>query len=141
MQISLRNITKKDWDFILTLRNQSFANSFYEQKTPIQKKEHYEYMKKQDSNPNFHQWITTDGNNDLGYIRILDQDISIMVENKFQTKGIGTTMLNLIEDKALSLGIKKLNAMVLVGNESSKNFFIKNNYKLKMCLFEKILSN
>ena len=98
-------------------------------------------MKKQDSNPNFHQWITTDGNNDLGYIRILDQDISIMVENKFQTKGIGTTMLNLIEDKALSLGIKKLNAMVLVGNESSKNFFIKNNYKLKMCLFEKILSN
>jgi len=58
-------------------------------------------------------------------------------EKKFQTKGIGTVMLNLLEKKALGLGIKKLNAKVLIGNESSKKIFVKNNYKLKTYLFEK----
>lgn len=139
MQINLRNVTQKDWDFILNLRNQFYVNSFYEQKKPIQKEEHYEYMKKQNSNPNFHQWIATDGNENFGYIRILNQDINIMVEKKFQGKGIGTIMLNLVENKALSLGIKILKARVLAGNENSKKIFVKNNYKLKMYLFEKEL--
>jgi len=73
----------------------------------------------------------------IGYIRILDQDINIMVEKKFQTKGIGTIMLNLVEKEARGLGIKKLKAKVLIGNDSSKKIFEKNNYKLKMYLFEK----
>ena len=140
MQINLRKVTQKDWDFILNLRNQFYVDSFYEQKKPIQKEEHYEYMKKQNSNPNFHQWIATDGNEDFGYIRILDKNLNVMVEKKFQGKGIGTIMVNLVENKALSLGIKKLKAEVIVGNESSKKMLIKNNYKLKMHLFEKELN-
>ena len=60
-----------------------------------------------------------------------------MVEKKFQTKGIGTIMLNLVEKEARGLGIKKLKAKVLIGNDSSKKIFEKNNYKLKMYLFEK----
>ena len=137
MKIELREVTKKDWDFILNLRNQFYKNFFYEQKEPILKDDHYKYMNKQETNPNFHQWIAFDGKNDVGYIRILDQDINIMVEKKFQTKGIGTVMLNLVEKEALGLGIKKLKAKVLIGNESSKKIFEKNNYKLKMYLFEK----
>ena len=78
--------------------------------------------------------------NDVGYIRILDQDINIMVEKEFQSKGIGTVMLNLVEKKALSLGIKKLKAIVIAGNESSKKIFIKNNFKLIMHSFEKKIS-
>ena len=73
----------------------------------------------------------------IGYIRILDQDVNIMVEKKFQTKGIGTVMLNLVEKEARGLGIKKLKAKVLIGNDSSKKIFEKNNYKLKIYLFEK----
>ena len=137
MKINLRDVTEKDWDYILNLRNQFYVNFFHEQKKPIEKDEHYEYMNKQKSNSKFYQWIATNGEDDVGYIRILDQDINIMVEKKFQTKGIGTVMLNLLEKKALGLGIKKLNAKVLIGNESSKKIFVKNNYKLKMYLFEK----
>ena len=140
MQINLRKVTQKDWDFILNLRNQFYVDSFYEQKKPIQKEEHYEYMKKQNSNPNFHQWIATDGNEDFGYIRILDKNLNVMVEKEFQGKGIGKIMVNIVEKKALSLGIKKLKAEVIVGNESSKKMLIKNNYKLKMHLFEKELN-
>ena len=58
-------------------------------------------MNKQESNPNFHQWIAFYGKDDVGYIRILDQDINIMVEKKFQSRGIGTIMLNLVEKKVL----------------------------------------
>ena len=96
-------------------------------------------MNKQITNSNFHQWIATDGKKDVGYIRILDQDINIMVEKKFQTKGIGTIILKLVEKNAVKVGIKKLKAIVLAGNESSRKIFIKNNYKLKMHSFEKDL--
>ena len=137
MNIELREVTEKDWDFILNLRNNFYANSFYEQKKPINKDEHYKYMNEKIINPNFHQWIAIDGKIDVGYIRILDQDINIMVEKKFQTKGIGTTMLSLVEKKALKLGIKKLKAKILDGNESSKKIFLKNNYKLKLHCLEK----
>ena len=139
MKINLRDVTEKDWDYILNLRNQFYVNFFHEQKKPIEKDEHYEYMNKQKSNSNFYQWIATNGEDDVGYIRILDQDINIMVEKRFQTKGIGTIMLKLVEKNAIKIGIKKLKAVVMAGNESSKKIFIKNNYKLRYQSFEKEL--
>jgi len=139
MKIKLREVIEKDWDYVLGLRNQFYANSFYVQTKPISKDEHYEYMNKQKSNPNFHQWIATDGKYDVGYIRILDQDINIMVEKRFQKKGIGTIMLKLVEKNAIKIGIKKLKAVVMTGNKSSKKIFIKNNYKLRYQSFEKEL--
>jgi|TARA_B100000586_G_C19939731_1_gene354999 RimJ/RimL family protein N-acetyltransferase len=140
MKIELREVEKKDWNFVLKLRNEFYEYSFYEQNEPILKDDHYKYMDKQETNPNFHQWVAFDGKNDVGYIRILDQDINIMVEKEFQSKGIGTIMLNLVEKKALSLGIKKLKAIVIAGNESSKKIFIKNNFKLILRSFEKEIS-
>ena len=140
MKIELREVEKKDWNFVLKLRNEFYEYSFYEQNEPILKDDHYKYMNKQETNPNFHQWVAFDGKNDVGYIRILDQDINIMVEKEFQSKGIGTIMLNLVEKKALSLGIKKLKAIVIAGNESSKKIFIKNNFKLIIHSFEKDIS-
>ena len=140
MKLKLREVEKKDWNFVLKLRNEFYEYSFYEQNEPILKDDHYKYMNKQETNPNFHQWVAFDGKNDVGYIRILDQDINIMVEKEFQSKGIGTIMLNLVEKKALSLGIKKLKAIVIAGNESSKKIFIKNNFKLILRSFEKEIS-
>ena len=140
MKIELREVEKKDWNFVLKLRNEFYEYSFYEQNEPILKDDHYKYMNKQETNPNFHQWVAFDGKNDVGYIRILDQDINIMVEKEFQSKGIGTIMLNLVEKIALSLGIKKLKAIVIAGNESSKKIFIKNNFKLILRSFEKEIS-
>ena len=101
MKIELREVEKKDWNFVLKLRNEFYEYSFYEQNEPILKDDHYKYMNKQESNPNFHQWIAFYGKDDVGYIRILDQDINIMVEKKFQSRGIGTIMLNLVEKKVL----------------------------------------
>ena len=138
-KIELRKVTEKDWNFILNLRNEFYTNSFYEQKKLIQKTEHYEYMNKQTTNPNFHQWIATSDGLPIGYMRILDHDINIMVDKKFQNKGVGTTMLKLVEEKAKKLGLKKLEARVLIENQNSLKLFQKNNFQIKMNQLEKKL--
>ena len=137
MKVSLRRILKKDWNYILNLRNNDkFRENFYQQHK-ISKTEHFEYLNKQKSNPNFFNWIICYGKNDVGYIRILDNDVSIMIDEKFHNLDIGSKSLKILEIEAKSLGITKLVGRVMNENKSSKKIFQKNNYKLKMYWFEK----
>lgn len=134
--IILTDIKKSDWDFILELRNNFFEN-FYSQKQPIEISEHYEYLEKQSHNPNFHHWIIQLNDEKIGYVRILDNDVGIMVKKDFHNKGIASQALQLLEEKAKSLGIKKLKALVKIENESSKKIFETNNFKLQLYWYEK----
>ena len=137
MKVSLRKTLKKDWNFILSLRNnEKFRENFYHQEK-ISKTEHYEYLLTQKSNPHFFNWIICYGKNDVGYIRILDNDVSIMIDEKFHNMDIGSKSLKILEIEAKSLGITKLVGRVMYENKSSKKIFQKNNYKLKMHWFEK----
>ena len=139
MDVSLRPCTKDDWDFILDLRNQFYLGSFVIQDRPLIKDEHYEYMEKQSRNSNFHQWMAMMDNNVVGYIRILDLEINILVVKEYQNRGVGTKMLHLLEDEAKKLNIKKIIALVRADNSSSKQLFQKNDYHLKIYRFEKSL--
>ena len=139
MDIHLRPCTKDDWDIVLDLRNQFYLGSFVIQDRPLTKEEHYGYMEKQLGNPNFHQWIAIMDNNVVGYIRILDLEINILVVKEYQSRGIGTKMLQLLEDEARKLNIKKIRGSVRADNLSSKHLFQKNNYHLKTYWFEKSL--
>jgi len=134
--IELRSVTREDWDFIMLLRNE-FYNFFYKQTKPITKNEHYDYMEKQLSNSNFHHWIISSDKKTVGYCRILNEDVGIMIKKEFQNEGIASKALRLLEDQAQNLGIKKLIALVKTGNESSSKIFLKNNFKLKMYWYEK----
>ena len=135
--MSLRRILKKDWNYILNLRNNDkFRENFYQQHK-ISKTEHSEYLIKQKSNPKFFNWIICYGKNDVGYIRILDNDVSIIIDEKFHNRDIGSKSLKVLEIEAKSLGITKLVGRVMYENKSSKKIFQKNNYKLKMYWFEK----
>lgn len=139
MDISLRSVLKNDWDYILTLRNnKKFRNNFNTQHK-ISKKEHYDYLQNQTPNPNFFNWIICYGKNDAGYVRILDNDVSIIIDEKFHNMNIGSTSLQLLEIKAKSLGLTKLVGRVMCENKSSKKIFQKNNYELKMYWFEKTI--
>ena len=137
MEIKLKEVCKEDWDYILQLRNSFFKDDFLEQQKVLTKKEHYEYMEKQKSNTNFYQWISFDGKKNVGYIRLLEDDVSVIVDQKFQNKGIGTIMLALMEKEAKKIGLKKIKALVRKNNFSSEKIFLKNNYKLKILMFEK----
>jgi len=130
-----------DWDFILSLRNDDkFRPYFYDQHI-ISKNEHYEYLTKQLTNKNFNNWIITYNSKDVGYIRILNNDVSIMILKKFHNKSIGTNALRLLENKAKDLGIKKLIGRIMIDNKKSENIFKKNNYKLKIFWYEKSLDD
>ena len=137
MHISLVEVKKKDWDFILKLRNKKeFRKNFYNQEH-ITKKEHYRYLKKQEKNPNFFNWLIYYEKSRVGYIRILDNDISIIIDKKYHGKGIGNIALKLLENEARKRGVKKLVGKVMINNKSSKKIFTKNGYKLLMFWLEK----
>jgi RimJ/RimL family protein N-acetyltransferase len=141
MKIKIRSVDASDWDFILSLRNDERFNKFFYTNEQISKKSHYQYMKKQKINPNFSNWIICYGKNDVGYVRILDNDVSIMIQEKYHGQGIGVNTLSLIEIEAKKLGIKKLVGRIMIDNISSKRIFEKNNYKLKMYWLEKEIDN
>jgi len=139
MDLYLRPCVRGDWDLILDLRNKYYHESFYRQDRPLTKKEHYQYMEEQENNRNFHQWMAIINNDVVGYIRILDSDISILVLQKYHNRGMGTIMLQLLEKEAKKLGIKKLRGLVRTNNSISQQIFQKNNYQLKLYWFEKNL--
>jgi RimJ/RimL family protein N-acetyltransferase len=138
LEISLINAYKSHWDFILDLRNEDFSN-FYHQEKPLTKEDHYNYLSTQEKNPNFHHWIIIYKSQNIGYVRIKDNDVGIMIQKKFQNKGFATLALNLVEEKARELGIKKLIALVKPENQGSKKIFLKNNFEEKMHWLEKNL--
>ena len=140
MNIKLRIVIEEDLDYILNLRNDPEFRQFFYEQHEITKPEHYAYHDKQNSNPNFHNWIIYSDNQNVGYVRILDGDISIIIDKKFHNTGIGTKTLQLLEIEAKKLGIKKLIARVIISNEQSKKIFEKNNYKLKIYWLEKELN-
>ena len=134
--LELRKVNVEDWDFILKIRNEEkYRMYFYEQKK-ISKEEHYEYLKKMSTNSNFFNWIICYDSKDVGYIRILNEDISIMMDLEFNGKGLGTKALKLVENKARENGIKKLVGKVMIDNEKSKKIFEKNDYKQLMYWYE-----
>jgi len=136
----LRQINEADWDHIRIFRNENYE-FFYNQNSPISKAHHFEYMKKQHKNPNFHHWFIYNENNLVGYVRILDADIGIIIHKEFQRLGYASKALELVEIEAKNLGLTKLVALVMPENISSKKLFLKNNYKPKMNLYEKNLSD
>jgi len=135
--VSLRKVLKKDLDYILNLRNNEQFRSYFYSQHNISKKEHYQFLMKQDNNPNFFNWIICYKSKDVGYVRILDNDVSIMIDEKFQRKGIGSQALSLLEDEAKEHGIGKLIGKIMIHNEKSEKIFLKNGYKLKMLWYEK----
>lgn len=137
MNIQLRKVSQEDWDYILRLRNSNYIRPFMYTKHRISKPEHYEYLKKQNKNSNFKNWIISMDSKNVGYVRVLDNDVSIMIEKKYHGKSIGTQALKILEKEARKFGIRKLVGRVMIDNKKSKQIFLNNNYKLIMYWFEK----
>lgn len=135
--VTLRKVKQSDWDYILKLRSEpNFKRYFYDQHK-ITKREHYSYLRQQKNNKFFSNWIILFNNARVGYVRVLNNDVSIMIDSRFHGKGIGTKALKLLEKEAKKLKIKKLVGRVMLRNRKSATIFKKNNYKLLMYWYEK----
>ena len=134
--IEFRQVLKSDWDFILNLRNDFYEN-FEKQNSTISKSEHFEYMSKQSKNPDFKQWIVINDQTriDIGYIRIFNSDISIIVKREYHGKGFGTQILKKLEEQP-NLP-KKLIGRILPKIKQSIKAFEKAGYTLKTLIYEK----
>jgi len=137
MKITLKSADKSDWDFIYDLRtNENYKNNFCTQDF-FSKSQHYDYLSKQEASSNFIHWMIIFEDLNVGYVRILDNDVSIIIDPKYQEKGIGSQALMLVEQEAKKIGIDKLVGRVLVHNESSRKIFEKNGYDLTLYWLEK----
>jgi|TARA_B110001454_G_scaffold188331_1_gene186249 RimJ/RimL family protein N-acetyltransferase len=140
MGISLKIVKEEDWDFVLDLRNEKDFRKYFQNQKHIEKNEHYEYLNKQKNNPNFFNWIICDNSDDVGYVRILDNDVSIMIKPSHHGKGIGTDAMRLVEIEAQKLGIKYLIGKMMIFNKKSEKIFVNNGFELKMYWYEKQMS-
>jgi ribosomal-protein-alanine N-acetyltransferase len=136
MNIELIQVKPNDWDIILDLRN-TFYKMFYKQSKPISKNEHYEYLKSHNDDANFHHWMIKNNEQIVGYVRILQEDVGIMIKEEYQGKGIASRALELVIKESKTLGISKLIALVKPENIQSKRIFEKNNFEMKMYWYEK----
>jgi RimJ/RimL family protein N-acetyltransferase len=136
LKIDLLPVLESDWDYILHL-NQQFVKNYHVDSKPTKKQDHYNYMEKQKTNPNFHQWMIGFGEKKIGHVRILEYDVGIMIDSEYQNKGISTIALKILEKKAKKLKIKKLVGVVRIDNLSSEKIFQKNNYDFIMKWYEK----
>jgi RimJ/RimL family protein N-acetyltransferase len=139
ISVNLRKVRKTDWDKIYKIRNDEHIRKFMFNSKPIELNEHYQYLTKQEKNQNFFNWMILFGDIEVGYVRILNYDVSIMIKKEFQGKGIGVNALYLLEDEARKVGIEKLEAKIIEGNHFSESIFLKNKFIKKGLIFEKSL--
>tara|TARA_B110001454_G_C12683907_1_gene419334 strand:- start:283 stop:702 length:420 start_codon:yes stop_codon:yes gene_type:complete len=138
MVISLKKAIQSDWNFILELRNSDFQY-FYEQNEPISRENHSKYLENHTSKSNFYHWIILSDEKSVGYIRILNHDVGIMIQKEYQNKGFASIALALLEKEAKNLRIKKLIALIHPKNIGSEKIFKNNGYNLKLLQLEKVI--
>ena len=84
-QSKLIQATRKDWDYILFLRNIDYEY-FQLQDKPIDKKEHYKYMERKENDPDFHHYLYKE----KCYVRIDGKDIGVITDPEYQGRGLAT---------------------------------------------------
>ncbi len=117
--LKLKKIKKSDWKYILELRNKQRKHFFQDEIISLD--EHLKYMEKNSRNPYFIAWIIKKNGINLGYVRLLNGELSIVLDEQYQGQGFGTIALN--------LGIKKcegkLTALIRTDNLASYNLYTK----------------
>ena len=113
-EVSLRNVTRNDWKFILALRNQDSIRFACHDTSKISYPIHVKYMESLEKNPNAFHWIITYEGKDVGFIKIIDLEFGSSIKDGFQGMGIGTKAYSLVFKEAKKLGLTKLTASVKI---------------------------
>jgi len=108
LDVKLRSVSKDDWDFILTIRNdQSVRDASYDTSI-ISKDDHYQYMKKINNDSKCYQWIITNNDENIGHTKLIHGDFGYMLKKEFRGKGFGTVIYRRVFSESKKIGIKKI---------------------------------
>ena len=136
MNVKIRPVEKKDWKFILHLRNLEDIRLSFHDSSIINDETHLKYMQKMEANPNFFQWIITYNKKDVGYIKIDGLVFGSMLLNEYRGKGIGKQAYALVFNEAKKLGLTKLTAQVKMDRETSIEFEMKTGWIKKEIIYK-----
>ena len=128
-KVSLRHVTRDDWRFILSLRNQNSVRTTCHDTSKINYSDHVIYMESLGKNSNVYHWIVTFDEMDVGYIKIIDLELGSSIKDGYQGMGIGTKAYSLIFKEAKKLGLSKLTASVKIDRLTSLKFEEKTGWK------------
>jgi len=95
------------------------------------------------SNKNRKLYVILKEKQPIGYCMLKDIEanpkIGIMIDKKYQNKGMGKIAMKKLEKEAKRLGCKKLGLMVDINNTKAINFYKKLNYIKKFLIMDKNL--
>jgi len=128
-KVSLRHVTRDDWRFILSLRNQNSVRTTCHDTSKINYSDHMLYMESLEKNSNAYHWIVTFDKMDVGYIKIIDLEFGSSIKDGYQGMGIGTKAYSLVFKEAKKLGLSKLTASVKIDRLTPLKFEEKTGWK------------
>ena len=136
MNVELRPIEKKDWEFILHLRNQEEVRLASHDTSIIDDETHHKYMQKMTANEKIFHWIITYNKKDVGYIRLGNLEFGSMLLNDYRGRGIGKLAYALVFKEAKKLGLTKITAQVKINRETSLEFEMKTGWVKKGIIYK-----
>ena len=131
MNVELRSVEKKDWKFILHLRNQEKVRLASHDTSIIDDETHLKHMLEMTADKKKFHWIITYNKKDVGYIKIGDLEFGSMLLNDYRGKGIGKLAYALVFKEAKKLGLTKLTAQVKINRKTSLEFEMKTGWVKK----------
>ncbi|MBA3750500.1 MAG: GNAT family N-acetyltransferase [Nitrosopumilus sp.] len=130
MNVEIRSVTSDDWQFILDIRNEKEVRDASLNDEIISKETHQKYMKKlEERTTNVYQRIILYNKQTVGYVKVVDEEISYMIMKEFRGKGIGSQFFVIVFKELKELGITKIRASIRIDNVSSLNLGQKMGYK------------
>ena len=136
MKIGIRKVSKKDWEFILHLRNQEEVRLASHDTSIIDDETHHKYMQKMTANEKIFHWIITYNKKDVGYIRLGNLEFGSMLLNDYRGRGIGKLAYALVFKEAKKLGLTKITAQVKINRETSLEFEMKTGWVKKGIIYK-----
>ena len=136
MNVELRRVEKKDWGFILHLRNQEEVRLASHDTSIIGDETHLKYMQEMTADRKIFHWIITYNKKDVGYIKIGDLEFGSMLLNDYRGRGIGKLAYALVFKEAKKLGLTKITAQVKINRETSLEFEMKTGWVKKGIIYK-----
>lgn len=109
LNLILRKVLESDWKFILDVRNEETVRKSCYDTNVISWESHQKYMVKI---KNYPQWIIELDGIRIGQCKIIEQELGLMLSDKYQGIGLGTKIYSLIFDECKKLKMPVLKAVI-----------------------------
>lgn len=131
LNIKLRSVKKKDFDFILKIRNEEETRQACHDTSVISTEIHQNYMEKISNDKNCFQWIITLDKLDIGHVKIINEEFGYMIKKEYRGKGIGSKTFELVCKQAEKMGMKKLYVTIKINQSIPLKIALKIGFEQK----------